>query len=594
MAFEFYSSLDVQEREMFHILFSFNQFIYYASDISTEPFNIPSLDDIAEDFLDNNTQNGINKYFSKIQSINNSEIYPILRFPHSLITFCTTKLQLEKLLIYNEEETLYPITSPQIPQTTKLVEIRTKLYFSHSLIKNPSDEDSSVAINMFLGSIAVIISFAFIFPWILTFLIIHVLIVFVHKREKKKEELKRRNELEQQFENETQIFNATFLNYIRDLIKLQHELRIRIRPILDSYLKNSYSSISYNRTQSPPQRGFYENKLFEALMYEFPQYVKVDVEIEGYYPDITLEIDEHICIDIEIDEPYEFKTKKEIHYIGIDDIRNETITNCNWFVLRLAEDQIKYNLTGCIKIIKALVDFIKNPNEENLDQYQKLADSIKIKQWTKEEARLMAIQDSRKKFDNKYSNNNDTNISQTSSAEIKNDTDEACTSIQVKSKIQNKGQVFVVPLNEEEGLDFEKVSDSNFIRIKIVSKEIISRGAALFPQNRIVRLVLEKEIMELYDLKIGTNLNAIWPKCRISIREQVGKPFWKVGDKVQQPKMTPANEEKGTPAKVHLHQGLPIYRNLYFCMNENDPNYDDLLVETTEMMNEEEFKAKYK
>ena len=329
-------------------------------------------------------------------------------------------------------------------------------------------------------------------------------------------------------------------------------------------------------------------------MYEFPQYVKVDVEIEGYYPDITLEIDEHICIDIEIDEPYEFKTKKEIHYIGIDDIRNETITNCNWFVLRLAEDQIKYNLTGCIKIIKALVDFIKNPNEENLDQYQKLADSIKIKQWTKEEARLMAIQDSRKKFDNKYSNNNNTNISQTSSAEIKNDTDEACTSIQVKSKIQNKGQVFVVPLNEEEGLDFEKVSDSNFIRIKIVSKEIISRGAALFPQNRIVRLVLEKEIMELYDLKIGTNLNAIWPKCRISIREQVGKPFWKVGDKVQQPKMTPANEEKGTPAKVHLHQGLPIYRNLYFCMNENDPNYDDLLVETTEMMNEEEFKAKYK
>ena len=74
MAFEFYSSLDVQEREMFHILFSFNQFIYYASDIGIEPFNIPSLDDIAEDFLDNNTQNGINKYFSKIQSINNSEI----------------------------------------------------------------------------------------------------------------------------------------------------------------------------------------------------------------------------------------------------------------------------------------------------------------------------------------------------------------------------------------------------------------------------------------------------------------------------------------------------------------------------------------
>lgn len=407
-----------------------------------------------------------------------------------------------------------------------------------------------------------------------------------------KEELKKYNKQKEQEEEE---YKEEVILYNKKISVLNQEINENFKIIYPQYLHSLFSfGVPYVKITDAPQRGFYENKLFEALMYEFPQYVKVDVEIEGYYPDITLEIDEHICIDIEIDEPYEFKTKKEIHYIGIDDIRNETITNCNWFVLRLAEDQIKYNLTGCIKIIKALVDFIKNPNEENLDQYQKLADSIKIKQWTKEEARLMAIQDSRKKFDNKYSNNNNTNISQTSSAEIKNDTDEACTSIQVKSKIQNKGQVFVVPLNEEEGLDFEKVSDSNFIRIKIVSKEIISRGAALFPQNRIVRLVLEKEIMELYDLKIGTNLNAIWPKCRISIREQVGKPFWKVGDKVQQPKMTPANEEKGTPAKVHLHQGLPIYRYLYFCINENDPNYEDVLVETTELITEEEFKTKYK
>ena len=569
MAFEFYSSLDVQEREMFHILFSFNQFIYYASDIGIEPFNIPSLDDIAEDFLDNNTQNGINKYFSKIQSINNSEIYPILRFPHSLITFCTTKLQLEKLLIYNEEETLYPITSPQIPQSTKLVEIRTKLFFLHSLIKNPSDEDSSVAINMFLGSIAVIISFAFIFPWILTFLIIHVLIVFVHKREKKKEELRRRNELEQQFENETQIFNATFLNYIRDLIKLQHELRMRIRPILDSYLKNSYSSISYNRTQSPPQRGFYENKLFEALMYEFPQYVKVDVEIEGYYPDITLEIDDNIYIDIEIDEPYEFKTKKEIHYIGIDDNRNKAITDCNWFVLRFAEDQIKYCLEKCVDTIKALVNFIKMPNEENLNQYLATTNSIRIKQWTKEEARLMAIQNSRKIFDKKKINNL-IEIPPTPSPE---------------DTTQNK--VIIIPFDDSDPNNIIDIADSqnpDFVRIRVESS----------PQVRIHRFTIAKEVLDEYKLGIGSDFCKYFPECRISVRERVGEPFWKLEDCVQPPKMTPANEEKGTPAMVHLHEGLPIYRQTFFNVNSSSPNYEDVFVQTTGMITEEEFNTIYK
>ena len=472
-------------------------------------------------------------------------------------------------MIYNEEETLYPITSPQIPQTTKLVEIRTKLFFLHSLIKNPSDEDSSVAINMFLGSIAVIISFAFIFPWILTFLIIHVLIVFVHKREKKKEELKRRNELEQQFENETQIFNATFLNYIRDLIKLQHELRMRIRPILDSYLKNSYSSISYNRTQSPPQRGFYENKLFEALMYEFPQYVKVDVEIEGYYPDITLEIDDNIYIDIEIDEPYEFKTKKEIHYIGIDDNRNKAITDCNWFVLRFAEDQIKYCLEKCVDTIKALVNFIKMPNEENLNQYLATTNSIRIKQWTKEEARLMAIQNSRKIFDKKKINNL-IEIPPTPSPE---------------DTTQNK--VIIIPFDDSDPNNIIDIADSqnpDFVRIRVESS----------PQVRIHRFTIAKEVLDEYKLGIGSDFCKYFPECRISVRERVGEPFWKLEDCVQPPKMTPANEEKGTPAMVHLHEGLPIYRQTFFNVNSSSPNYEDVFVQTTGMITEEEFNTIYK
>ena len=384
-----------------------------------------------------------------------------------------------------------------------------------------------------------------------------------------KEELKRRNELEQQFENETQIFNATFLNYIRDLIKLQHELRMRIRPILDSYLKNSYSSISYNRTQSPPQRGFYENKLFEALMYEFPQYVKVDVEIEGYYPDITLEIDDNIYIDIEIDEPYEFKTKKEIHYIGIDDNRNKAITDCNWFVLRFAEDQIKYCLEKRVDTIKALVNFIKMPNEENLNQYLATTNSIRIKQWTKEEARLMAIQNSRKIFDKKKINNL-IEIPPTPSPE---------------DTTQNK--VIIIPFDDSDPNNIIDIADSqnpDFVRIRVESS----------PQVRIHRFTIAKEVLDEYKLGIGSDFCKYFPECRISVRERVGEPFWKLEDCVQPPKMTPANEEKGTPAMVHLHEGLPIYRQTFFNVNSSSPNYEDVFVQTTGMITEEEFNTIYK
>lgn len=557
MLFDFYHSLNEQEKEMFHILIPFNKYIVYVSDIHIKSFKIPSPNDIVEYLIDKNVQNAINRYFNKIQNINNSEIYPLLRFPHSLAEFCSIKFQLEKLLTYNEEEALYPITSPQIPQITKLVEAETRLSSSHF-------EEKIFPVTLFI-SIFIIISFAPLLPWILTLLTLPILIYFIQKKEKEKEELEKRNELEQQLENEKQIFNATFLNYIRDLIKLQHELRIRIRSILDSYLKNSYSCKSYNNTLSPPQRGFYENKLFEVLMHEFPQYVKIDVEIEGYYPDITLEIDEDIYIDIEIDEPYDFKTKKEIHYIGIDDNRNKTITNCNWFVLRFAEDQIKYCLEKCVNTIKALVTFIKMPNEENLNQYLATTNSIKIKQWTKEEARLMAIQNSRMKFDNKKINNLAKAISSSSLPEE-----------------THQDKVIVIPFDDSDPDNIIEIGESvkpDYVRIRLESS----------PQTRRHRLTIAKEIMDEYNVKVGFDFCTVFPDARISVKEQVGEPFWQLEDRVQSPKLTPANEEKGTPAMVHLHEGLPIYRQTFFNVGKGSANYEDEFVETTEMITEEEF-----
>ena len=160
-------------------------------------------------------------------------------------------------------------------------------------------------------------------------------------------------------------------------------------------------------------------------------------------------------------------------------------------------------------------------------------------------------------------------------------------------------RVIVIPWEEtfpwEETLLYKESKDSNYVKIKIKSKILIIKECCQPSiQDRIMILTLEKEILGMYDIKIGSDLTDIFPKCRISVREQVGEPFWKLEDRVQSPKMTPANEEKGTPAMVHLHEGLPIYRQICFCLNEENPNYNDAFVETTEMITEEEFNTRYK
>ena len=84
-----------------------------------------------------------------------------------------------------------------------------------------------------------------------------------------------------------------------------------------------------------PQRGANEDSLFYELMKEIPSCVKVDRSFNGYFPDLVI-YDKYHCpcpIDVEIDEPYECKTKKEIHYIGCgDDARNEMFVLSGWFV----------------------------------------------------------------------------------------------------------------------------------------------------------------------------------------------------------------------------------------------------------------------
>ncbi len=93
------------------------------------------------------------------------------------------------------------------------------------------------------------------------------------------------------------------------------EERINTPASVDDYLKKKIQLIrakNYQRISEPAQRGYSENTLLAALDgFHFFNNVKVDTTMSGYYPDIAVWINQRIGIDIEIDEPYDFISKKK-------------------------------------------------------------------------------------------------------------------------------------------------------------------------------------------------------------------------------------------------------------------------------------------
>lgn len=148
----------------------------------------------------------------------------------------------------------------------------------------------------------------------------------------------------------------------------------------------------------PPQKGRAEDLFFFQLMQRYSNYILVNRRKGNYFPDITLSINESF-IDVEIDEPYSFKDKKEIHYIGSNDrIRNEYFVNQNWFIIRFSEMNIISNMEECINIVDCIVNFINTGDIEYLSKLLTIKESISHKQWTIEQARMMAISNYRNKI----------------------------------------------------------------------------------------------------------------------------------------------------------------------------------------------------
>jgi len=85
----------------------------------------------------------------------------------------------------------------------------------------------------------------------------------------------------------------------------------------------------------------------------------------SYLPDLALFWEKYnICIDIEIDEPYDLVSRKPIHYIGSADfLRNLYFVSQGWVVIRFSEEQIVTKTDVCVKYI---ADILKKITEETV------------------------------------------------------------------------------------------------------------------------------------------------------------------------------------------------------------------------------------
>jgi len=205
----------------------------------------------------------------------------------------------------------------------------------------------------------------------------------------------------QKFRNEEEeIYNQKFYAWLTNMN--DNYLNWFDKEFLNQF--NINRSANFQRSKNT-KKGFSEDNFFLKLYQEFKNEIKVDTVLDHYYPDITIAIN-NTLIDIEIDEPYTYDEKKEIHYINdkgqhIDTERDKFFLQKNWFVLRFSEEQTVKYADECVQIVSLIAQFIKTADVDVFVEYFNLLEKIQQPQWTYEDAKYMALTNARSNYNAK-------------------------------------------------------------------------------------------------------------------------------------------------------------------------------------------------
>lgn len=157
-----------------------------------------------------------------------------------------------------------------------------------------------------------------------------------------------------------------------------------------------------------PEESYNENKgkseaYFLTYLHKyFPKKVQIDLAVRiksaYYYPDFTLIFPEYdLFVDIEIDEPYNYKGKPT-HTIGSDDTRNNFFVQAGWVVIRFTEEQVMRQPSQCCKFIAATVAQIAQEPQIKI-AFEKIPSlSLLPSTWSEQQAREMHASNTRRSY----------------------------------------------------------------------------------------------------------------------------------------------------------------------------------------------------
>ncbi len=148
------------------------------------------------------------------------------------------------------------------------------------------------------------------------------------------------------------------------------------------------------------QAGHSERSFLFHLLQHIPkENILTRQRVGHFFPDFIYTNGKDVYVDIEIDEPYDHKSRQVTHsFDSLDDQnRNEYFLKHNWFVLRFSEKQIVTEPEECCYYLKTMLRVHTNEDLPSRPSYLR-----NDKCWSDEEAIKMMEGNIRQAYSNNY------------------------------------------------------------------------------------------------------------------------------------------------------------------------------------------------
>lgn len=208
----------------------------------------------------------------------------------------------------------------------------------------------------------------------------------------------------QEYRQKIQNYTTKLDEYDRG--KRQHEADVRAARSPERVAEFHYNLLLNVLRQTVPNDGTNSNAPSGAAEANFSNYLKryfpgkihtkLSLSIPNfehpYTPDFAY-IDQalNLYIDIEIDEPYTYRTREPTHFTESwkDNNRNTFFLDNGWIVIRFSEEQVVRWPQSCCKVVADTKTRILG-GSSIMSQFSSVSDLTPMERWTESEARLMA------------------------------------------------------------------------------------------------------------------------------------------------------------------------------------------------------------